>query len=427
MKILKILTVGLLVLFLLGFAYLLLTDGPAIELDTAGQFEYAPAQNIQLNQFEKKKQYIKLKDGTQIAANIFLPNAVATEKVPTIFIFTPYNRSIVINDLAWWEKAGAKAFTGTWGPVFDFLPDRKVLNTFASNGYAIVVADMRGTGASSGFTSAMSPQLKKDGVEIINWIAAQNWSTGKVGMLGPSYLGWIQMAIASEQPEALKCISPSIMGSDIYTEAQKQGGINMTKWISNFDKQLRLLNLNAYDRKTKMPVFPCEPVLDEDGDGDVVDEIPLYTDPNEPLFVTADEPTYADGIERKNPVYFNNIKEHLKNIFTLEVAQQWNYRDAKMNVYGDTLAIEDVTPAFMVPKLKESKIPILFSGGWFDGFEGITKMFASLQDSNPAHLVMAHRFHVPMAVTPDYMELFDYKGAFDDQLLSLRLHFLIII
>ena len=123
--------------------------------------------------------------------------------MPTIFIFTPYNRSIVINDLAWWEKAAAKAFTGTWGPVFDFLPDRKILNTLTSNGYAIVVSDMRGTGASSGFTSAMSPQLKKDGVEIIDWITAQNWSNGKVGMLGPSYLGWIQMAIASEQPEAL--------------------------------------------------------------------------------------------------------------------------------------------------------------------------------------------------------------------------------
>ena len=36
---------------------------------------------------------------------------------------------------------------------------------------------------------------------------------------------------------------------------------------------------------------------------------------------------------------------------------------------------------------------------------------------------MAHRFHVPMTVTPDYIELFDYKGAFDEQLLSLRLQF----
>ena len=423
MKILKIFVVGVFTLLVLGLGYLFISDGPSIELNTAGQFEYPPAQNIELNQFEKKKQYISLPDGTQIAANIFLPKVVATEKVPTIFVFTPYGRSIVINDLAWWEKAAAKAFTGTWGPVFDFLPDRKVLNTLTSNGYAIVVADMRGTGASSGFTSAMSPQIKKDGVEIINWIAEQNWSNGNVGMLGPSYLGWVQMAIASEKPTALKCISPSIMGSDIYMEAQKQGGIPMTKWVDNFDKQLRRLNLNAFDRKTKMPVFPSEPVLDEDGDGEFVDEIPLYTDPNEPLFVTAEVPTYADGVERKNPVYFNNIKEHLKNVFTKEVAQQWNYRDDKLAIYGDTLGLEDITPAFMVPKLKESKIPILFSGGWFDGFEGITKMFASMQDSNPTHLVMAHRFHIPMTVPPDYIELFNYKGAFDDQLLSLRLQF----
>ena len=55
MKFLKILFFGILGLLVLGFAYLVFSDGPAIELNTAGQFEYAPAQNIQLNQFEKKK------------------------------------------------------------------------------------------------------------------------------------------------------------------------------------------------------------------------------------------------------------------------------------------------------------------------------------------------------------------------------------
>ena len=298
MKYLKIFFLGFLFLSILGFIFLLFYSGPAIELDTAGQFEYDRLKNIELNQFEKQKQYISLADGTQIAANIFLPTVSKSEKVPTIFIFTPYNRSVVLPDLAWWEKVGAKAFTGNWGPVFNGLPNRKTLNTLTSCGYAVVVADMRGTGASSGFTSAMSPQLRKDGIELINWIAEQNWSDGKVGMQGPSYLGWIQLAIASEKPKALKCISPSIMGSDIYTEAQKQGGILMTKWVQNFNRQLRLLNLNGFDRKNKMPVFPAEPVIDEDGDGEIMDEIPLYTDSSEPLFVTAENPSYADGIVR---------------------------------------------------------------------------------------------------------------------------------
>ena len=163
-------------------------------------------------------------DGTKIATNIFLPTNAKTQKLPTIFVFTPYNRSMVLPQMKWYEKVGAKAFLGNWGPVFDVLPNRQTINTLISNEYAVVVADMRGTGASSGFTSAMSPAIKQDGIDMINWIAEQPWSNGKVGMQGPSYLGWIQLAIASEKPEALKCISPAIMGSDIYSEAQKQGG-----------------------------------------------------------------------------------------------------------------------------------------------------------------------------------------------------------
>lgn len=423
MKFINFFVLGILTLFVLGFIFLSFYSGPSIELDTAGQFEYEPLKSIELNQFEKTKQYVSMSDGTQIATNIFLPTASTTRKVPTIFIFTPYNRSIVLPDLAWWEKAGAKAFTGNWGPVFNGIPNRKTLNTLTSSGYAVVVADMRGTGASSGFTSAMSPQLRKDGIEMINWIAKQDWSNGNVGMEGPSYLGWIQLAIASDKPEALKCISPSIMGSDIYTEAQKQGGILMTKWVGNFNRQLRLLNLNALDRKNKMPVFPAEPVIDEDGDGEIIDEVPLYTDTEEPIFVTAEKPTYSDGNKRKENIYFNHTKEHLKDIWTAEIAKEWKYRDDKLKVYEDTIGLEDITPGFFVPAIKESKIPILITGGWFDGFEGVTKLFASLQDENPAHFVMAPRFHMPMTVPAKYKKLFNYQGEYEDQLLSLRIQF----
>lgn len=423
MKFLKIFFLGFISLLLIGFLFLLFYSGPSIELDTADVFEYEPLKTIELNQFEKKKKYIDLSDGTKIAANIFLPTISKSEKVPTIFIFTPYNRSIVLLDLAWWEKIGAKAFTGNWGPVFNGLPNRKTLNTLASSGYAVVVADMRGTGASSGFTSAMSPQLIKDGIEMINWISQQNWSDGTVGMQGPSYLGWIQLAIASEKPDALKCISPSIMGSDIYTEAQKQGGILMTKWGKNFNRQLRLLNLNALDRENKMPVFPAEPVIDEDGDGEIKDEIPLYTDSAEPLFVTAEVPTYADGVRREKNIYFNHSKDHLKNIWTAAIARDWMYRDDKIVVYDDTLGLEDITPGFFVPAIKKSKIPILITGGWFDGFEGVTKVYASLEKDHPAHFIMAPLFHVPMTVPPAYKELFDYQGEYEDQLLSLRVQF----
>ena len=423
MKFVKYLFGTLSLLLILGFIGLSFYPGPAIEFNTAGQFDYPALNNVELNTFKKQKQYVNMPDGTQIATNVFLPTKETTNKFPTIFVFTPYNRSMVLPDMKWYEKLGAKVFLGNWGPVFDVLPNRKTINTLANNGYAIVVADMRGTGASSNYSSAMSPAIKQDGIDMVNWIAEQTWSDGKVGMMGPSYLGWIQLAIASEKPEALKCISPSIMGMDIYSEAQKQGGILMTKWIENFDKQLRLLNLNASDQTNTIPVFPAEPVMDEDGDGEIVDEIPVYANGDATVFTDEETPTYIDGTARANNLYFKNTKDHLKNIWTKEVVDNWNYRDDKMVVYGDTLNITDVSPGFFVPGIKASKIPVLFTGGWFDGFEGITKMFGSIQESNPAHLVMSPRFHVPMTIPPAYQTLFDYQGDYEDQILSLQMRF----
>ncbi len=423
MKFLKYLLTAIILLSILGFVGLSFYPGPAIEFNTAGQFDYPVLKDIELNAFKKQKQYVKMPDGTEIATNIFLPTKAKTTNFPTIFVFTPYNRSMVLPDMKWYEKAGAKVFLGNWGPVFDVLPNRKTINTLTNNGYAIVVADMRGTGASSNYSSAMSPAIKQDGIDMVNWIAEQTWSDGKVGMMGPSYLGWIQLAIASEKPEALKCISPSIMGMDIYSEAQKQGGILMTKWIENFDVQLRLLNLNASDQTNTIPVFPAEPVIDVDGDGEIVDEIPLYANGDVTVFTDDETPTYSDGIARKDNQYFKHTKDHLKNIWTKEVVDKWQYRDDTMLVYEDTLTIADVSPGFFVPGIKASKIPVLFTGGWFDGFEGITKMFASIQDSNPAHLVMAPRFHVPMTIPPAYQTLFDYQGDYEDQILSLQMRF----
>ncbi len=423
MKLIKYLLGGLGLLAIIGLVAISFYDGPAIELNTAGQFDYAPLKNIQLNQYEKKKQYVAMPDGTQIASNIFLPTGQQDKAFPTIFIFTPYNRSMVIPNMKWYERLGAKAMMGNWGPVFDAIPTRKTINTLTSNGYAIVVADMRGTGASSGYTSAMSPAIKQDGIDMINWIADQTWCNGNIGMQGPSYLAWIQLAIASEKPAALKCISPAIMGSDIYTEAQKQGGILMTKWIENFDVQLRLLNLNASDLTNTIPVFPAEPVIDEDGDGEILDEIPLYENGDARFFTDDETPQYADGVVRTQNQYFKNSKDHLKNIWTKEVVDKWQYRDDKMMVYDDTLTLRDVNPGFFIPGIKASKIPVLFSGGWFDGFEGITKLFGSIQDSNPAHLVMTPRFHVPMNITPSYRQFFNYQGAYEDQILSLQMRF----
>jgi putative CocE/NonD family hydrolase len=54
----------------------------------------------------------------------------------------------------------------------------------------------------------MSPQEVEDCYDLIEWAGAQDWSNGKVGMLGVSYLAWTQWKVAAACPPHLAAISP---------------------------------------------------------------------------------------------------------------------------------------------------------------------------------------------------------------------------
>jgi putative CocE/NonD family hydrolase len=79
----------------------------------------------------------------------------------------------------------------------------------ASNGYVGVEGLTRGKGCSP------DPPVpyEKDGVDaaaVIDWIARQEWSDGRVGMYGGSYEGFTQWAAAKHRPKALKALMPSV-------------------------------------------------------------------------------------------------------------------------------------------------------------------------------------------------------------------------
>ncbi|CAK9254263.1 unnamed protein product [Sphagnum jensenii] len=74
-------------------------------------------------------------------------------------------------------------------PIFG-SNDGHEIEYFTAHGYACVIVDVRGTGASLGDRKMeFSPEEVADGNEIVNWIAAQKWSDGNIGTTGVSYLG----------------------------------------------------------------------------------------------------------------------------------------------------------------------------------------------------------------------------------------------
>jgi uncharacterized protein len=131
---------------------------------------------------------IPMRDGVRLAADLFLPNA--NGRFPTILVRTPYNR---------------KAASTT---SYRFL---------AKRGYAVVIEDVRGRHASQGVFGSTA-QEGPDGNDTLNWIAAQPWSDGRVGMAGSSYLGMAQWWAAIQDNPHLLTISPMCSGDDEYLD-----------------------------------------------------------------------------------------------------------------------------------------------------------------------------------------------------------------
>lgn len=138
---------------------------------------------------------IPMRDGVRLATDVFLPKE--TGRWSTILVRTPYNRK---------------------------APYSTSYRYFAAHGYAVVIQDVRGRHASQGLFGS-TIQEGPDGNDTLNWIAAQPWSDGHVGMAGGSYLGIAQWWAAVQQNPHLEAISPMCSGDDEYMDRfYSQGG-----------------------------------------------------------------------------------------------------------------------------------------------------------------------------------------------------------
>jgi putative CocE/NonD family hydrolase len=141
--------------------------------------------------------WIPMSDGARLAARLWLPEGAGPEApVPAILEYHPYRK----ND-------------------HTLAADEQQHRYFAGHGYAAIRVDMRGSGDSDGvLMDEYAPQEQSDGVEIIAWLAAQDWCTGAVGMIGRSWGGFNGLQIAAHRPRALKAIITIASTDDRYAE-----------------------------------------------------------------------------------------------------------------------------------------------------------------------------------------------------------------
>ena len=422
MKYLKIIGIVLLAIVIGLIVFIFSTTGEKTEYIASPEFEYSGLTNIKNEQYVKYREYISLKDGIKIAVTCLVPKGPTDTKFPAIMMYSPYSGSTIVPEMSWKDRISSKYYVGKWGPDYESMSLRRI-NTLTTHGYAVIFADMRGTGSSTGHSGPFDPIIIQDAEEVLAWIANQSWSDKKIGMIGQSYLGWSQFAAASTQSPYLKCIAPEMIFYNLYEEAVRPGGIYAQNWAREYSKTtLELRNRNLWNTLHDIPSYPSEPVIDEDNDGKLYDEIPILEEND--LRPYSENMEYADGKPRTKSPYIALTIEHEKNIWPRDISDKFFFINDTLDYYGKKTTQSDNSVDYLIHKLQETKIPVLLTGGFFDGFSrGIVQSYVNLEKTNPVYLYMTPRFHLPGGLTYDYWKMFNYKGdAWADQF-STQLQF----
>jgi putative CocE/NonD family hydrolase len=358
--------------------------------------EYSGFSFPEYSSHKKFSEYVEMSDGVKLAVDVFLPaDGPECTSFPVVFQYTPYTRSYIHPRMKWWHKAFSLLKAGTSGPIYDAAL-KDTTKMLLSHGYAYVVADMRGTGASFGWKMDFMPQIGIDGGELVEWIGRQSWCDGNVGMFGGSYLGYSQLVTAGQKPAVLKCIFPAVVPLDGYTGEVYPGGIYLNEFMSRYSEKLTDLNLN----RLKDELLLAAPVIDEDGDGELVDEIPIdtngdgdflndYAYPLDP----SDPPQYRDGNARKH-IYFLATYDHTKNLDYHSWAKDGFFMDGEPPEEFAGLTSYDLSPSACIAGIMQSGIPIYHYGGWMDGFaRGTCELYCTMKDTNPSKMLVGGSYH----------------------------------
>ena len=165
---------------------------------------------------EIRQAWIEMPDGVRLAADIFVPpGAEVGDRFPVLLEYLPYRK----------DESRARNYS--------------LYSYFLNHGYIVARVDMRGTGNSEGTTIPYeySDIELDDGEEVIDWLARQEWSTGKVGMFGISWGGFNSIQMAMRNPPALGAFVALMATEYLYQEDVHyiDGIMHTDSWMMSHD------------------------------------------------------------------------------------------------------------------------------------------------------------------------------------------------
>src|SRR5664279_5831613 len=136
-------------------------------------------------------------DGAVLLADRYVARTARDERQPTVLVRSPYGRRQV------------------FGLIFGRL--------LAERGLQVVVQSVRGTFGSQGDFSPFDERA--DGLATLDWIRRQPWHDQRIGMIGPSYLGLVQWAVATDAGDDLAALTIQVSACLLYTSPSPRDGL----------------------------------------------------------------------------------------------------------------------------------------------------------------------------------------------------------
>ncbi|WP_158839508.1 CocE/NonD family hydrolase [Saccharothrix deserti] len=142
---------------------------------------------------------VPMPDGVELLADRWAPRS-GGDSLPTALLRSPYGRSGLIGD-------------GMARPL-------------AERGYQVLMQSVRGTFGSGGSFDPFKNE-REDGLATLEWIVKQPWFGDSIVLVGPSYLGYVQWAMADRLPPEVKAMIPQITESALTLEFLREDGLSL--------------------------------------------------------------------------------------------------------------------------------------------------------------------------------------------------------
>jgi uncharacterized protein len=239
-------------------------------------------------------------DGVRLAASLFMPSgAKPGERFPAILEYLPYRKD-------------------DWSVERDLHLHSYVVR----RGYVVARVDIRGTGQSEGHPPdrEYSEQEQLDGLQVIDWLSRQPWSTGAVGMMGISWGGFNSIQLAARRPPALKAIIAADATEELFHDDIHyiDGMMHADEFELSMDLQEMLTPAPDFptDEKSLAPRFDNPPwfmlYLREQRDGPFWRRASLAPDYGRiqvPVFMIGG---FLDGYRDSIPRFFDHVQAPVK-------------------------------------------------------------------------------------------------------------------